>query len=85
MSTTRVDIECWLKEAESEGATHLIVVCDTFDHEDYPVRVMPGEDVRKRADEYNRKSMQRVMEVYSLTGKYPIETQLKESQAFHYD
>lgn len=48
----------------------MIVVCDTYNHEDYPVYVMPGEDaqsdVRKMVEEYGKKSMQRVMEVYKL-------------------
>jgi hypothetical protein len=30
MATTRDDIRAWLKRAP-EGATHMLVVCDTFD------------------------------------------------------
>ena len=42
------------------------MVCDTFDHEDYPVYVKPGEDVRAIYAQYNGPNMQRVMEVYNL-------------------
>jgi hypothetical protein len=49
MAATQEDIRRWLKEAKKEGATHVIVVCDSFDHEDYPVPVMPGENVREKA------------------------------------
>jgi hypothetical protein len=66
MSTTHEDIARWLKEGKAKGATHLIVVCDTFDHDDYPVYVMPGENARAKEAEYNGKSMQRVHEVVAL-------------------
>ena len=82
MGTTRDDIRSWLQRAKSEGATHVIVVCDTYDHEDYPVEVKPGEDVRKKFDEYNGKNMQRVMEVYNLS--LDIDKQLLEHRAFNF-
>jgi len=59
MPTTQADIQGWLKEAKREKATHLIVVCDSFDHEDYPVLVKPGQDPKERASEYQNKDMQR--------------------------
>lgn len=83
MATTREDIRRWLQEAKKKGATHVIVVCDTFDYDDYPVYVMPAESVREKADEHNGKNMQKVMEVYSL--KLDIEKQLGEHRSFHYD
>jgi hypothetical protein len=84
MATTREDIRSWLERAKENGATHVIVVCDTFDHEDYPVEVMPGTDVRKKAEDYeNGKNMQRIMEVYAL--HLDLEMQLKEHRSFHYE
>jgi hypothetical protein len=76
-------IRAWLEEGKRKGATHMVVVCDTFDHEDYPVYVMPGGDARKTVNEYSGKSMQRVMECYSL--KKNIAAQLAEFRAYHYD
>ena len=81
MAATRSDIERWLKGAP-KTATHLIVVCDTYDWDDYPVYVEEGEDARAKADEYRTKSMQQVMEVYNL--KMNIEAQLNEHRAFNY-
>lgn len=75
MSTSREEIKSWLERGQKEGATHVIVVCDTFDHEDYPVMVMPGEDAKEKYEEYNGKDMQRVMEVYNL--KMDWDDQLK--------
>ena len=84
MTTTKEDIRGWLTEAKKEGATHMLVVCDTFAHEDYPVFVKPGEDVRAEAKQYQRgENMQSLMEVYSL--KLDVEAQLNERRAFHYD
>jgi hypothetical protein len=77
------EIALWLKRGKENGATHVIIVCDTFDYDDYPVYVQPNESAREIADEYNKKSMQRVMEVYSLS--LSIESQLAEHRAFHYD
>jgi hypothetical protein len=67
MGTSRATIRGWLERGLAEGATHVIVVCDTFDHDDYPVMVQPGEDVREKSEEYSGKEMQRVMEVYNLS------------------
>ena len=79
--TSRQDIKDWISRA-SEKDTHMLVVCDTYDHDDYPVFVTDADDAKKKADEYNGKSMQRVMEVYNL--KMPIDAQLNESRAFNY-
>ena len=83
MGTSKEDIRGWLEHGLAEGATHVIIVCDTFDHEDYPVFVMPGEDAHEKAQGFSPGyNMQRVMEVYSLS--LPIEDQLNERRAFHF-
>lgn len=86
MATTREDIRGWLKEGRREKATHVVIVCDTFDYEDYPVNVKKGEDVRAVVAKYSGPNMQKVMEVYSLTSKHTIEAQLKQAgRVFNYD
>lgn len=76
MGTTTEDLQRWI-DNRPEGTHHMIVVCDTFDYEDYPVYVKGDEDVRERAKHYNNPDqMSRIMEVYSFTGKYTIEEQL---------
>ncbi len=82
MAASREDIQGWLKRGQDKGATHVIVVCDTFDYDDYPVFVMPGEDARAKADEHNGKNMQKVMEVYNLG--MDIGRQRAERRAFNY-
>lgn len=60
----------------------MLVVCDTFDHEDYDVPVMPGENVRKIFHSYNGMDMQRVMEVYNLS--MDLEAQLQQDRVFNF-
>ncbi len=45
MTISRADIKRWFRNGKKNGATHMIVVCDTFDYEDYPVYVEKGESV----------------------------------------
>ena len=81
MAATRQDIQRWFEEGVEKGATHMIVICDTYDWEDYPVYVSKEEDVRKVYDEWRK--TQRVMEVYSL--KMSMADQMNEHRAFHFD
>jgi len=68
MGTSKDDIRFWLEMGKSQGATHVIIVCDTYDYEDFSVLVMPDEDVREKELEYsNSEKMQKVMEVYNLS------------------
>ena len=83
MATTREEIREWLEEAIEKDCSHLIVVCDTYDWEDYPVFVLPTQDVKQIFKDKNGPNMQKVMEVYSL--KLDIEEQLKETRSFHFD
>jgi hypothetical protein len=80
--TTKDEIMNWLEEGKAVGATHMLVICDTFDWEDYPVYVKTIEDVNKKIAEYSDPNkMQKIMEVYSYA--LDIEAQLKEHRAYH--
>jgi len=83
MGTSRNEIREWFERGVSNGATHMIIVCDSFSYEDYPVYVKPGEDVHTKSSEYSGKNMQRVMEVYAL--HLDMEGQLAEHRSFHYE
>ena len=83
MIATREDIKHWLNEGKEDGATHIIVVCDTFNHYDYPLFVMPGENVRELAEQHDGPNMTKLMEVYSLS--LDLESQLDEDRAVHYE
>lgn len=64
--TTKDEIGAWFDRGVEQGATHMLVVADTFDWSDYPVYVQPGQDARTEAIAQNRKDMQKLMEVYNL-------------------
>lgn len=81
MAATKQDIREWLRRGKESGATHVIVVCDTWDYEDYPVYIEPGQSVSEKLSYYQRADMQKVMEVYNLS--MDIEAQLAEGCAWH--
>jgi hypothetical protein len=81
--TTPDRIGEWFDEGVARGATHMIVVSDTWDHEDAPHYVMPGKNPREEAQEIAKEEYTRVMEVYAL--HLPKHSQLREQRAFHYE
>ena len=81
MTATLQDIKGWLKEGQEQGATHVIIACDSWDHTNYPVFVMEGEDPHERAAKLG--NMQHVDECYAL--HLDITEQLAERRAHHYE
>ncbi len=82
--TTKEEIRNWILTGKKDKSlTHMLVVCDTFDWEDYPVYVSKKENVRRVYNEYHGPNMQKVMEVYSL--RKDVEEQLEERRSFHFD
>lgn len=65
--TTRSEIRDWLGDVDemSKSFSHMIVVCDSFDYQDYPIFVNRDENVQDVIDNYSSKSMQKVMEIYN--------------------
>jgi len=64
MAATRQDIEGWFDRGVAQRARHMLVVCDSFDYDDYPVFTTTDADCLFRYK--NPGEMQRVMEVYDL-------------------
>lgn len=56
----------WKKKGKSQGAKYMISICDTFDHDDYPVYVMPEENLEEKKREFDGVNMQRINEVVTL-------------------
>ena len=83
MGTTKTTISRWFESGKRMKATHMLVVCDMLNHENYPVYVKKTEDVHEKYKEYDGSNMQKVLEVYSLSR--PMEMQLQEVRAFHLD
>jgi hypothetical protein len=66
MAASRQDIAGWFDEGAKDGATHMIVVCDTFDHDDYPIFCKGAAACLDQYKKHDGANMQRVMEVYDL-------------------
>jgi len=78
--TTIDEIRDWLKSERTNDCSHMIVVCDTYDYEDYPVYIQQGSDIQKEIDQRNSQ-FSKVMEVYDLSKD--IEKQLSEKRAWN--
>lgn len=74
-------LQAWFKRGVEQGATHMIVVCDTYDWEDYPVFVSPEDNVREVESKYS-KDMQKVIEIYKLS--LSMNAQMSQTRAFNY-
>ena len=79
--TTRDDITRWFNDAKSNGATHLLIVCDTFEYSNYPVEVLPSQSANAVYRQLNGTNMRKVEEVYDLS--LSLTQQLNEVRAFH--
>jgi len=66
MAATREDVDRWIAEAKKKGAKYIISVCDTWDYDDYPVYVMPDEDLEEQKAKYSGVNMQRINEVITI-------------------
>lgn len=75
--TTRTEISEWFDRGIDEGATHMLVIADTFSYEDYPSFADSEEEARQIAA--NPGDMQRVMDVYNLS--MDKETQLGQTRS----
>jgi hypothetical protein len=65
MAATLDEISKWFDRGVEQKAKHMLVICDTFDYEDYPVFTNTDYDCLARYKAPGE--MQRVVEVYDLT------------------
>ena len=81
IGNTKADFIRWFQRGKEEKARWMIMVCDTFDYEDYPVYVKEDEDFHKEYDKYDDKNMQKIMEVYDLNMDF--EEQFRQERCFN--
>ena len=86
MAATKEELALWFDEGVRQGASHMVVVCDTFDHSDYPVyvpaRPAVGQAVADVVAQYATAPMSRVLEVYDL--HLDRDEQLAEERSMHH-
>lgn len=81
MAASRQEISAWFDLGVERGATHMLVLCDTYDWGDYPVFAKSAQEAKNRAA--NPGDMQRVMEVYNL--RKDKEPQLDQFRVYDVD
>jgi len=81
MPTSVKDLSDWFDHGKDEGAGYMLVVCDTFDQEDYPVYCTISTFAQKY-HESDGTNMQKIIEVYDLS--LDKDMQMAERRAFHY-
>jgi hypothetical protein len=79
MASSREDISIWFDRGVEQRKTHMAVVCDTFDWEDYPVYFNSTDEAKA----WKPGEMQKLMEVYAL--HLPKADQMAEHRSFHYE
>ena len=67
MATTKEDIAGWIKKGKDKGSKFLIIACDTFEYEDYPVFCKDADECKIKYAKCNGHNMQKVLEVYDLS------------------
>lgn len=74
MAASIADIAEWFQTGLDEGAAYMMVVCDTFDHDDYPVYTNEAEQFWLKYKAVDDQNMQRIMEVYDLRKPWSQQT-----------
>lgn len=86
MTATRADLERWFDRGlEIEGATHMIVAVDRFDHENFPVYIPTTQDgeVITNPRDWKIPEMHGVDECYDL--RMSKADQMAERRAHHWE
>lgn len=73
MRESHETVQAWCREKFAGGSVFMLVVCDTFDYEQYPVG-LTAEDFWEQYRQHNGHNMQRIEGVFVLasTGGTPI-------------
>ena len=81
MAARTSTIRDWFEKGVEQGKTHMVVYCDTFDWEDFPVYCESAEAARKLHAAPNA-NMETIEEIYNLSGN--MEEQLATRNCFEF-
>lgn len=81
MAASYDDIKRWLYVGNTGKNSHMIVVCDTYDWDDYTVHVLKDENIWEKIEHYNGRNMQKIMEIYNYN--LDLEEQLNQGRAYN--
>ena len=65
-NTTRQEIEDWFIGGQEVGAAFMVVACDKFSHEDYPIYASDIAEARKIVEGKAMRDLSGIHEVYDL-------------------
>lgn len=63
MAASRADVDRWIATGIENNDKYIVSVCDTFDHDDYPVYCKDEEKLEAAKIKYDNINMQRINEV----------------------
>ncbi len=66
MAASRADVDRWIREAKCKKFKYIISVCDTYDHDDYPVYCINEQELLEKYKESDGKNMQRINEIIRI-------------------
>jgi len=66
MAVSREEFKKWVRDGKRNGYSHMISVCDTFNHEDYPIYISTLKELRSRKKLIENEDMQRINEIVVL-------------------
>jgi hypothetical protein len=66
--TSALEIKEWFDRAKAEGARYMIVVCDTFSHDDYPVFCKDADDAKAQYKHYTTRRPSPIDRALSIVG-----------------
>lgn len=80
MSATRQNLEKWYSRGKEQKSEYLIVVCDTFSYEDYPV-FSSKENFKEKFRNHDGFNMQKIIGVFDLSAD--LDEQIEQKQVFN--
>ena len=60
MAATKRKITEWLEKGKRRHATHVIIIYNTFNYDDYPIYVQSYENARQKIEQYRQKKIQQI-------------------------
>ncbi len=66
MTATMWDLKQWVLKPRDPSARWVIIACDTYDHDNYPIYVGPDENIQEKAAEVRAQNMTKIDEIYDL-------------------
>lgn len=78
--TTASEIGQWFDRGVSQGSKYMLIICDTFDWEDYPYFFEDEKEAREKMS--NPGDMNKFMEAYDLSANKDEQLNMRRANCF---